>query len=104
MDGALPRYGANIFSKNNETYEPADVGIIPEGYLLGPGDRLYLQVFGKEPGDYEIEVERNGSVIIPRDAVRRAPPLRPFRAAVRTATTKGAGGTVNSAVMVLSTY
>lgn len=65
-DAPLTRFGANLFSEGNETYTPVDVGLAPAGYFLGPGDRIYLQVLGKDPIDAEIVVGREGNIVIPR--------------------------------------
>ncbi|MFL2535643.1 MAG: polysaccharide biosynthesis/export family protein [Candidatus Azotimanducaceae bacterium] len=39
---------------------------MPGGYQIGPGDSLYLQVFGKDSIDVEIEVDQEGRLVIPR--------------------------------------
>ena len=38
---------------------------IPEGYIIGPGDKLSIQVFGKENIDVEVTVTREGELVFP---------------------------------------
>ena len=38
---------------------------IPAGYIVGPGDRISIQVFGKENNELELEVNREGKIIFP---------------------------------------
>lgn len=57
------RFGLNLFKrKQNLSLENVPV---PDTYIVGPGDQLLLQVFGKESLTEELIVERNGSVSIP---------------------------------------
>ena len=57
------RFGLNLFKrKQNVSLENIPV---PDSYIVGPGDQLLLQVFGKESLTEELTVERNGTVSIP---------------------------------------
>ena len=57
------RFGINLFKrKQNVSLENVPV---PDSYVVGPGDQLLLQIFGKESLTEELTVERNGSVSIP---------------------------------------
>lgn len=57
------RFGLNLFKrKQNLSLENVPV---PDSYIVGPGDQLLLQVFGKESLTEELTVERNGAVSIP---------------------------------------
>ncbi len=57
------RFGLNLFKRSqNMSLENVPV---PDSYIVGPGDQLLLQVFGKESLTEELVVERNGSVSIP---------------------------------------
>ena len=57
------RFGLNLFKRNQElSLENVPV---PDSYIVGPGDHLLLQVFGKESLTEELTVERNGTVSIP---------------------------------------
>ena len=61
----LPRFGAQLFSKDVETYAPSDKSLAPSGYLLGPGDELNIRVFGKDSIEAFVEVDRSGQITIP---------------------------------------
>jgi protein involved in polysaccharide export with SLBB domain len=57
------RFGLNLFKRQqNVSLENVPV---PDTYIVGPGDQLLLQVFGKESLTEELIVERNGTVSIP---------------------------------------
>lgn len=57
------RFGLNLFKrKQNVSLENIPV---PDHYVVGPGDQLLLQVFGKESLQEELQVGRNGYVAIP---------------------------------------
>ena len=46
-------------------YEPPNSSAVPQNYLLGPGDRLSLTLFGKVSAQYEVMVEQDGSLVVP---------------------------------------
>ena len=60
------QFGYDFF--NNSTQLQAVMGSLPVGddYQLGPGDRLMLSVWGAMDGRFEVLVDRNGEVSIPR--------------------------------------
>ncbi|MGB1192712.1 MAG: SLBB domain-containing protein, partial [Pseudomonadales bacterium] len=62
----LKRFGAQLFSGDLETYAPLDRALAPSGYLLGPGDELSIQVFGKDPIETFVQVDRTGQITIPK--------------------------------------
>ena len=62
----LRRYGAYVFDDALESYTSRETALVPAGYQMGPGDVLYLQVFGKDPLDVELEVDQEGRLVIPR--------------------------------------
>ncbi|MGJ8693718.1 MAG: SLBB domain-containing protein, partial [Thalassotalea sp.] len=61
----LKAFGYNIFSNAPSTFNPTNDIPIPEGYILGVGDQISLQIFGKENNQYSLDVSREGQVIIP---------------------------------------
>ena len=63
---ALPRFGAQLFSDDLEAYAPLDEALAPSGYLLGPGDELKIQIFGKDPIETLVQVDRGGQIIVPK--------------------------------------
>ena len=65
-DKVLPRFGAKLFSSDLAVYTPSDKSLAPTGYLLGPGDVLNVQVFGKDAFGALAEVDRSGQITLPR--------------------------------------
>ncbi|MDA8627060.1 SLBB domain-containing protein [Pseudomonadales bacterium] len=65
-DKMLPRFGAKLFSSDLAVYIPSDKSLAPTGYLLGPGDVLNVQVFGKDAFGALAEVDRSGQITLPR--------------------------------------
>ena len=65
-DEALPRFGSQLFSEDLEAYAPLDEALAPSGYLLGPGDELTIQVFGKDPIETLVQVDRGGQITVPK--------------------------------------
>lgn len=62
----LERFGANLFDSEISTFAPVDNIPVPEGYRLGVGDELFLLLVGKDPGEFELLIDRDGSVNLPR--------------------------------------
>jgi len=65
---ALQPFGAGLFSAANgitSQYEPAAGLPIPEDYIVGPGDSIKIQFFGKNTNEYTLEVTPNGAINIP---------------------------------------
>lgn len=65
-DALLPRFGSLLFADDLETYAPLDKALAPAGYLLGPGDELTIQVFGKDPIEAMVQVDRGGQITVPK--------------------------------------
>ncbi len=62
----LARFGAKLFSDDLEAYAPSDRSLAPAGYLLGPGDELNIRVFGKDPIEAMVQVDRGGQITVPK--------------------------------------
>ncbi|MBL0225845.1 MAG: SLBB domain-containing protein [Geobacteraceae bacterium] len=60
------QFGYDFFK--NSTQLQAVMGALPVGddYQVGPGDRLMLSVWGSMDGRFEVQVDRNGEVSIPK--------------------------------------
>ena len=58
-------FGYNIFDKNPFLEKEYLLGNIDEGYLISPGDKLRLIVFGTNSLEMEATVDRNGNINIP---------------------------------------
>jgi len=61
----LRRFGENLFDAKISTFAPVSNAPVPDNYRLGPDDTLLLQVYGKQSDNYELVVNREGSVNLP---------------------------------------
>lgn len=58
-------FGYKLFEDIPAAFEPAAVGPIDPGYLIGPGDVLRLYLWGAVELQYELNVDNQGTVFIP---------------------------------------
>lgn len=63
-DDKPKRFGLNMFDEASSVFAPAKNLPVPDNYILGPGDKLLLQLFGKLNRDIQAEVNRDGAVNI----------------------------------------
>ncbi|WP_246058279.1 polysaccharide biosynthesis/export family protein [Litorilituus lipolyticus] len=61
----LKPFGYEVFANAPQTFAPTMDIAIPADYIVGPGDRISVQVFGKENREAELEVTREGTIIFP---------------------------------------
>ncbi|MDT0593660.1 SLBB domain-containing protein [Glaciecola petra] len=61
----LKPFGYNLFNARNEIISPSTNTPVPSNYIIGPGDSIQLQVFGKETGSYELVVNSEGNIDLP---------------------------------------
>jgi len=64
-DGTPKPFGYDVFANAPTTFAPTMDIAVPAHYIIGAGDVLNIQVFGKENLDFELEISREGKVIIP---------------------------------------
>ncbi|MBM3409224.1 MAG: hypothetical protein FJY25_18235, partial [Betaproteobacteria bacterium] len=60
----LPIYGMALFAAGR--FEPVQATQVPDGYVVGPGDELIVQVYGAVDFADRLVVDRDGRVLIPR--------------------------------------
>jgi polysaccharide export outer membrane protein len=58
-------FGYDVFANAPATFAPDLEIAIPESHIIGSGDKLSIQIFGKENNEYQLTVNREGQVIIP---------------------------------------
>ena len=58
-------FGYDVFANEPTSFMPTMDIAIPEGYIVGSGDVLNIQVFGKENINYLLPVSREGVIVIP---------------------------------------
>ena len=59
-------FGYDLFKGAPTTFAPATDIPVPADYIIGPGDTIILQFFGKENARYSLVVTREGMVQIPK--------------------------------------
>ncbi|VAW85582.1 Polysialic acid transport protein KpsD precursor, partial [hydrothermal vent metagenome] len=65
----ISHFGYDVFSGVPSTFAPATDIPVPSDYIIGPGDEIHIQIFGKENADYALIVSRDGSLNFPRIGV-----------------------------------
>ncbi|WP_111977882.1 SLBB domain-containing protein [Algibacillus agarilyticus] len=61
----LKPFGYELFAASPSTFAPTSDVPVPHEYVLGPGDTLKVQLFGKEYKSYNVSIDRNGTFILP---------------------------------------
>jgi polysaccharide export outer membrane protein len=61
----LERFGIDVFSNAPTTFAPVMDIAIPEHYILGVGDQLSIEIYGKENVEHALSITREGTVNIP---------------------------------------
>lgn len=57
-------FGRDIFNKKDLTFEPNMNIATPQNYVLGPGDKIYVDVYGATQKTIEATVSPDGEVVI----------------------------------------
>lgn len=63
---ALKPFGADLFSNGPTSFTPASDIPIPADYVMGPGDNIVIQLYGKENNAYSLTINREGQVQFPQ--------------------------------------
>ncbi len=61
----LRPFGHDLFSETPSTFAPVDDAPVPPDYVVGPGDILEVQIFGKENRQYALTINRDGLIKFP---------------------------------------
>jgi len=65
IEEPLKPFGYDLFSAARKNLvSPTDIPV-PADYVVGPGDTILVQLFGKENAEHELEVTRDGNVLFP---------------------------------------
>lgn len=62
---ALRPFGYDLFREVPTTFAPATDIPVPPDYVLGPGDNVLLDLFGKRSDRYSLVVDREGRIVLP---------------------------------------
>ncbi|HUY83570.1 MAG TPA: SLBB domain-containing protein, partial [Steroidobacteraceae bacterium] len=63
---ALKPFGYDLFENPPSTFAPVENTPVPPGYVIGPGDSLDVQLYGNEPANYVLQVQRDGRINFPK--------------------------------------
>lgn len=61
----LKPFGYDLFAGQPTTFSPLAKAPVPANYLIGLGDKLLISLYGKENEQYELDVNRQGQVVVP---------------------------------------
>jgi protein involved in polysaccharide export with SLBB domain len=64
--GGLELFGLEVFRGRTSQFQPLLTGPVPPGYRLGPGDVMVLVITGDVEFVYELQVTREGFIVIPQ--------------------------------------
>lgn len=59
-------FGYDVFANAPQTFSPQTELSIPDDYILGVGDSLNIQFYGKENASYESSISREGYISLPK--------------------------------------
>jgi protein involved in polysaccharide export with SLBB domain len=62
----LQQFGYELFASQPSTFAPATDIPVPPEYVLGPGDEIKVQMFGKDNLNLALTVDREGAVSFPQ--------------------------------------
>lgn len=63
--GKLAQFGYDLFAGSPTTFAPVTEIPVPVDYIVGPGDQVRIQLFGKVSSSYDLYVTRDGLLQIP---------------------------------------
>ena len=61
----LKPFGYDLFDQESSTLAPAADGPVPADYVVGPGDRLSVQLYGGQNRTLQVAVNRDGTLSFP---------------------------------------
>lgn len=65
VDPELKPFGHDIFTGAPKTFTPATDIPVPPDYVVGPGDVVVVQLFGKDSAEHELMITREGMLPFP---------------------------------------
>ncbi len=61
----LKPYGYELFAGEPTSFMPSENAAVPDTYIVGSGDQLKINLYGKESDSFEVIVDREGRLNIP---------------------------------------
>lgn len=65
LSSDLSLFGYDIFTRIPSTFAPVEGIPVPQNYVIGPGDTLIVQLYGKRNVEYSLVVTRDGNILVP---------------------------------------
>ena len=65
IDEELVLFGYDLFKQGADAFAPAADIPVPANYILGPGDNIIVQLYGKENTTHSLTISREGQVLFP---------------------------------------
>lgn len=65
----LKRFGYDLFAKSPATFAPGLHVPVGPGYVVGPGDSIKIDIWGKIEGNWNAVVDNDGNISIPKIGV-----------------------------------
>jgi protein involved in polysaccharide export with SLBB domain len=62
----LPLFGRDLFKNSLDAFRPATDIPVPANYIMGPGDTLVIQLYGKENLAHSLVLNREGQIQFPQ--------------------------------------
>ncbi|WP_286259850.1 SLBB domain-containing protein [Pseudoalteromonas apostichopi] len=60
----LEPFGYELFSGQPTTFAPTESALVPDDYIVGPGDSFSINLYGKEYSSEEVTVNREGRLVL----------------------------------------
>ena len=60
----VERFGYELFAGEPTSFSPSENALVPESYIVGPGDTFTVNLYGKESFNGEVTVDREGRISI----------------------------------------
>jgi len=61
----LTQFGYDMFRQKVSTFAPVTNVSVGPDYVVGPGDRFTLTMWGRVDGQYQLQVDRSGKIVLP---------------------------------------
>ena len=61
----LKQFGYEVFSKPISTFAPVTNVPVGQDYIIGPGDAFTLTMWGRADGQFSLQVDRDGQIVLP---------------------------------------
>ncbi len=62
----IKQFGYDLFNQPPSTFAPVEIVPVGPGYVVGPGDEIKITIWGKVEGIWNVVVDRNGNVGLPK--------------------------------------